>query len=140
MPFRLTRELVDALGPAGVDGPFRCAAEVCLQTAQGEQASAALLTLLEVFVDEPMVGWAAASEGAAVPWAASGSEAHALAARLDAEVAVLHAQKRLLASGGETTGAHAAPLSVESRVRQLISQATSEDVLASQPPRWRAWL
>ena len=139
-PFRLTRELVDALGPAGVDGPFRCAAEVCLQTAQGEQASAALLTLLEVFVDEPMVGWAAASEGAAVPWAASGSEAHALAARLDAEVAVLHAQKRLLASGGETTGAHAAPLSVESRVRQLISQATSEDVLASQPPRWRAWL
>ena len=30
-PFRLTREMVDAMGPGGVDGPFRNAAEVALR-------------------------------------------------------------------------------------------------------------
>ena len=111
-----------------------------LRVAQGVATSAALLTLLEVFVDEPMGGWLAASESAAVPWAAEASEG-ASVARFDAEVAVLHAQQRL--TGGEATGGSRAarpPLSVESRVRQLIAQATSEQVLAVQPPAWRSWL
>ena len=58
-----------------------------------------------------------------------------------AEVGVLHAQERL--AGGEATGrgrGGRAPLSVESRVRQLIAQASNEEVLMSQPPAWRAWL
>ena len=76
-------------------------------------------------------------------WAAEAAEGAALTARLDAEVAVLHAQERLQPSREGGGGGHApgaAPLSVESRVRQLIAQATDEDVLASQPPSWRAWL
>ncbi len=76
-----------------------------------------------------------------MPWATEGSEGHALAARLDAEVAVLHAHKRLQhGSHGAAPGAHASALSVEGRVRQLIGQATSEELLAMQPPSWRAWL
>ena len=135
-PFRLTRELVDALGPSGVDGPFRCAAEACLQTAQSEQGSAALLTLLEVFVDQPMTGWAAFTASMSAPWLTEGSEGLDALATLDAGVAIEYAKERF---GVKGKSGHA-PLSVESRVRQLISQATNEDVLASQPPGWRAWL
>ena len=80
-----------------------------------------------------MRGWTSASEGAAVPWAHD--VAAARAARLDAEVAVLHAQRRLSGKQGA-----AAPLSVESRVRQLISLATKEEALAAQPIGWQPWL
>ena len=52
-PFRLTRELTDALGPTGVDGPFRCAAEAALRVAQADGASASLLTILEVSIPLP---------------------------------------------------------------------------------------
>ena len=48
VPFRLTRELMDALGPAGVEGAFQRTAEVVLGTAQRQAAAAALLTCLEV--------------------------------------------------------------------------------------------
>ena len=65
-PFRLTREVVNVLGPTGVDGPFRCAAEICLRAAQREKANATLIALLEVFVDEPMIGWVAEPDGALV--------------------------------------------------------------------------
>jgi ataxia telangiectasia mutated family protein len=140
-PFRLTRELVDAIGGAvGIEGVFRCAAEATLRVSHAEGASAALMTIIEAFVDEPMTGWRAASESAAVPWAVDGVDGATLAARLDAEVAVLHAQERL--SHGESLAARAArpPMNVESRVRQLIAHARSEEVLASQSPSWRAWL
>jgi len=138
MPFRLTREMVDALGPAGVDGPFRSAAEITLRIAQTEASSAALLTLLEVFVDEPMCYWHAASV-APMPWAGGAVQGAQLTSRLDAEVAVLHAQGRLLAVKAGT--AHTSTtLDVESRIRQLISQATDDDLLASQSPDWHAWL
>ena len=133
MPFRLTRELVDAFGLGGVEGPFRASADATLRLAQCEACTAAILTLLEAFVDEPMRGWTSASEGAAVPWAHD--VAAARAARLDAEVAVLHAQRRLSGKQGA-----AAPLSVESRVRQLISLATKEEALAAQPIGWQPWL
>ena len=136
LPFRLTRELCDALGPAGVDGPFRCAAEVGLRVAHGEAGSAALLTLLEVFLDEPMDGWASASDLRNVAWAHDGTGA------LDAEVAVLHARQRLTGSqrllGGQLAGRAAA--SIESQVRQLIAQATDQENLRCQPPSFVPWL
>ena len=114
-PFRLTREVVDALGPAGVDGPFRCAAEITLRIAQTEASSAALLTLLEVFADEPMCFWRAASV-APVPWAVEAVQGAQLASRIDAEVAVLHAQGRLLAAKAGAMHTSTA-LDVESRIR-----------------------
>lgn len=133
LPFRLTRELVAALGPAGVDGPFRCAAEVTMRVAQGDAASAALLTLLEVFVDEPMRGWRAALEAAAVPWAQE--DAKGRTAQLEAEVGVLHVRQRITGRTDDT-----APLSVESRVRGLIAHATQQEALAAQPVSWQSWL
>jgi hypothetical protein len=74
-----------------------------------------------------------------MPWATHVS--HEYVSSLDAEVAVLHVQDRLHDSGcGLAVNVHAPALTVESRVRQLVGQAMSEEVLAGQPPRWRAWL
>lgn len=40
MPYRLTRELIDALGPTGVEGIYRCCCEHTLRILKKEEVSA----------------------------------------------------------------------------------------------------
>ncbi|KAF2206005.1 hypothetical protein GQ43DRAFT_427658 [Delitschia confertaspora ATCC 74209] len=51
VPFRLTHNMVDAMGPAGVEGPFRTAAELTYK--QLRQQEDTLITVLETFVHDP---------------------------------------------------------------------------------------
>ncbi|KAF2178853.1 hypothetical protein K469DRAFT_598368 [Zopfia rhizophila CBS 207.26] len=51
VPFRLTHNMVDAMGPQGIEGPFRTAAE--LTYAQLRQHEDTLITILETFVHDP---------------------------------------------------------------------------------------
>jgi serine/threonine-protein kinase ATR len=51
VPFRLTHNMVDAMGPSSVEGPFRSAAE--LTYTQLRQHEDALITILETFVHDP---------------------------------------------------------------------------------------
>ncbi|KAF2791318.1 hypothetical protein K505DRAFT_376871 [Melanomma pulvis-pyrius CBS 109.77] len=51
VPFRLTHNMVDAMGPQGVEGPFRTACE--LTYAQLRQHEDTLITILETFVHDP---------------------------------------------------------------------------------------
>ena len=61
VPWRLTRELVDALGPTGVEGVFTSSCEHTLRLLQTDAVGEALLTVLEAFVDDPLRGWKAGS-------------------------------------------------------------------------------
>ena len=80
-----------------------------------------LLTLFEVFVDEPMRAWAAASKATSLPWADPANAERA--AQLDAEMAVQLAQQRLSTEQYESTEyALNRPTSVESRVTRLIAR------------------
>ncbi|KAL1495246.1 hypothetical protein AB1Y20_017107 [Prymnesium parvum] len=124
MPWRLTRELVAGLGPTGVEGLYRSSCEHTLRALQTDAASKALLTLLEAFVDEPMDGWAAARGGGAAR----------LHRHLDAEVALLEVQRKLV--GADEVGS----VDAESRVQQLIQMATDESRLMRMPPSWEPWL
>ncbi|KAF2115782.1 hypothetical protein BDV96DRAFT_599348 [Lophiotrema nucula] len=51
VPFRLTHNMVDAMGPQGVEGPFRTAAELTYK--QLRQHEDTLITILETFVHDP---------------------------------------------------------------------------------------
>jgi hypothetical protein len=55
VPFRLTQNLLRALGPSGVDGHFRIACENVMRLMRENRE--VLLTLLEAFIYDPLVDW-----------------------------------------------------------------------------------
>ncbi|KAL5032700.1 hypothetical protein RTP6_000768 [Batrachochytrium dendrobatidis] len=55
VPFRLTQNLVGALGPTGTDGLFRIACEQVFRVMRNNREI--LLTLLEAFIYDPLVDW-----------------------------------------------------------------------------------
>ncbi|KAJ4486427.1 latcripin-1 [Lentinula lateritia] len=55
VPFRLTQNLVDALGVTGVEGVFRTACEVTMQLLRDNKDS--LMSVLDAFVHDPLVEW-----------------------------------------------------------------------------------
>ncbi|PXF45649.1 Target of rapamycin [Gracilariopsis chorda] len=56
VPFRLTRMLVDALEPCGVDGHFRQTSEVAMEVLRSD-ARQSLLSMMEAFVYDPLIRW-----------------------------------------------------------------------------------
>ncbi|RLN54888.1 hypothetical protein BBJ28_00002916 [Nothophytophthora sp. Chile5] len=55
VPFRLTRDMVDGMGVSGVDGVFSRCCEATLQLLRKKSAS--VVTILEVFVHDPLYRW-----------------------------------------------------------------------------------
>ncbi|KAL2920081.1 hypothetical protein HK105_200147 [Polyrhizophydium stewartii] len=55
VPFRLTQNMVAALGPSGIEGAFRIACEQVLRIMRENREI--LLTLLEAFIYDPLVDW-----------------------------------------------------------------------------------
>ena len=55
IPFRLTRDIVDGFGPTGVEGVFRQCCEHSLRVLR--ENSAAVQTVLEVLLHDPLYNW-----------------------------------------------------------------------------------
>ena len=55
VPFRLTPNLVDALGISGVEGLFRRSSEECMRILRNHQDM--LMNVLQTFVHDPLVEW-----------------------------------------------------------------------------------
>lgn len=55
VPFRLTHNMVHAMGPLGVDGPFRKCCEITLRVLQEQMPT--LMSVLRPFVYDPLVSW-----------------------------------------------------------------------------------
>jgi serine/threonine-protein kinase ATR len=55
VPFRLSPNLVDALGATGVDGVFRRACEIAMELLRENKDS--LISVLEAFIHDPLVEW-----------------------------------------------------------------------------------
>ncbi|CAM6085267.1 unnamed protein product [Calypogeia fissa] len=56
IPFRLTRDVVDGMGVTGVEGVFRRCCEATLAVLRTNKE--ALLTIIEVFIYDPLYNWA----------------------------------------------------------------------------------
>lgn len=55
VPFRLTHNMVDAMGPLKIEGPFRRACQITMRVLR--QQSGTLLSVLTPFVYDPLVSW-----------------------------------------------------------------------------------
>jgi ataxia telangiectasia mutated family protein len=62
VPFRLTRDMVDGFGAAGVEGVMRRCCEETLSVLRANKES--LLTLVEVLIHDPILKWAMSPEAA----------------------------------------------------------------------------
>lgn len=113
VPFRLTHNMVDAMGPYGYEGPFRKSSELTLGLLRQERDT--LMTVLETFVYDPTADFV-------------GKKRRNTPGVPDTPAEILESVKTKLKGLllGETV-----PLSVEGYVDALIQQATSHFLLAS---------
>ena len=102
---------------------------MALRQLQREEASAALLCVLEAFAHDglgPLAQWGATASARGGS-AAAGTELDEEAV----ELALLSAQQKL---GGTDEGG------VEAQVQLLVQQSTDELRLMAMPPSWKPWL
>lgn len=55
VPFRLTHNMVNAMGPLGIEGQYRKCCEITLKLLQEQLPT--LMSVLKPFVYDPLVGW-----------------------------------------------------------------------------------
>ncbi|PIO52505.1 hypothetical protein TELCIR_26188 [Teladorsagia circumcincta] len=87
VPFRLTQNILHALGPTQVEGVFRESCSQVLSTLR--EGREVLLTMLDAFVYDPLVDWAvsdhltasSAAVGVAVTLAVYGTDSRAVEAK-----------------------------------------------------------
>ncbi|XP_043511522.1 serine/threonine-protein kinase atr [Frieseomelitta varia] len=130
VPFRLTHNMIDAMGPLKIEGPFRRACEITMRVLR--QQSSTLLSVLTPFVYDPLVSWNKnhISEG--------GEKTN--------EKAVEHIKnieqrlKGLIRYHGKKLENIALNLSVEGQTNQLILEATNVDNLCQMYFGWGAYM
>jgi serine/threonine-protein kinase ATR len=122
VPFRLTHNMVDAMGPQGVEGPFRTTCE--LTYAQLRQHEDTLITILETFVHDPTADFLGSKRKKKIPGVADTPQEV-----LDIVKGKVDGYMR-----GETV-----PLSVEGYTDALIQMARDPRHLAAMYIGWCAF-
>ena len=118
VPFRLTRDMVDGLGPLGAQGPF---AKTCEDILSSLKKNSSLVTaVVEVFVVDPLFNWAVASLGS------------------DNALEALNGVKRKLQGFMESSDV--IQLSPSAQIDRLIRAATDPRNLCQMFAGWQAWL
>ncbi|KAF2135717.1 uncharacterized protein K452DRAFT_322886 [Aplosporella prunicola CBS 121167] len=119
VPFRLTHNMVDAMGPQGTEGAFRTAAELTLS--QLRQNIDTLMTILETFLYDPTADFIGKKKRRGVP---------------STPEEVLDSVRKKV---GGLLEKEVLPLSVEGYVDFLVSQATDPRRLAQMYIGWCAF-
>ncbi|KAL8622808.1 hypothetical protein ACOMHN_026929 [Nucella lapillus] len=133
VPFRLTHNMVSALGPMGVEGIFRRSCEVTLRVVRAQTDS--LMSILKPFIYDPLVEWSKPSRETRSNPTESGE--------ITNEQALNHVQNiedRLRGILKSKTKPRGLPLSIEGHVNYLIQAATDERNLAQMYIGWAAYL
>lgn len=158
MPFRLTRDIVDGFGIAGVEGVFRRCSEVALSVMRSNKD--VLLTVVEVLLHDPMFNWDLAPEIVIREQLSLGGadremlESEDLSKSLDdsaADAVVREVNKDIKGSSDAQRALNRISekldglegterLSVEAHVARLIDEAQAFHVIASVYPGWAPWI
>lgn len=151
VPFRLTRNVVDGMGPMGTDGIFSTAAELTMRVLR--EHSKALLTILSAIASDPLYSWSL-SPVKANRKQEDADEANVAIKRREqkqtqeeqqrreehnkeAANAISKVQQKLQ---GYEEGTAGEQQSVESQVQLLTSSARNEDNLCSLYVGWAPWV
>lgn len=140
VPFRLTRDIIDGMGVAGVEGVFRKCCEETLSVMRTNKE--ALMTIIEVFIHDPLYKWALSPLKALqrqketdydLDTSIEGSQDD-YEGNKDAARALLRVKQKL---DGYEEGEMR---SVHGQVQQLIQDAIDPERLCQMFPGWGAWM
>ncbi|KAK9117159.1 hypothetical protein Sjap_016106 [Stephania japonica] len=140
VPFRLTRDIIDGMGVTGVEGVFRRCCEKTLSVMRSNKE--ALLTIIEVFIYDPLYKWALSplkalqlqkeTDDDTVPNLEDSEDAYE--GNKDAARALMRVKQKLEGyEEGEMKSVHG-------QVQQLIQDAIDPERLCHMFPGWGAWL
>lgn len=142
VPFRLTPNMVDAMGVTGYEGSFRRVMEVTLTVLREHRLT--LLSVLEPFLSDPTVGWEHASKGYNVQFLTIIDERlrGIYNLRVPQRVGRSASSRKAAAAAAAAAAKNevALPLSVPGHVQKLIHEATSLESLAQMYVGWMPWI
>nr|POF16890.1 serine/threonine-protein kinase atm [Quercus suber] len=140
VPFRLTRDIIDGMGVTGVEGVFRRCCEETLSVMRANKE--ALLTIVEVFIHDPLYKWALSPLKALQRQKETDDDIETILedsqdeceGNKDATRALIRVKQKL---DGYEEGEMR---SVRGQVQQLIQDAIDPERLCHMFPGWGAWL
>lgn len=130
VPFRLTQQMVDALGATGYEGVFRKSAEVTLRLLRENEEM--LMTNLETFLHDPIVDWSVKRKRSPN----QRRMINGLMAARSPEEALSSIRHKIRGIRYQES----IPLSVSGQVEYLVLQATSDENLSKMYIGWGAFL
>ncbi|SNX82494.1 related to serine-protein kinase atr [Melanopsichium pennsylvanicum] len=135
VPFRLTQNMVDAMGVTGCDGVFRKSAEITMSILRDNRDS--LMSVLEAMVHDPLGEWSVPEERHRSKNSGKKGDPRVVEARraLDPVANKLDGRIYKLGSRDPTP-----PYSTNNLVDALIKEATSPVNLAKMYIGWSSWL
>lgn len=133
VPFRLTHNMVEAMGPLGAEGIFRRSCEVTLRVMRDQMDP--LMSVLKTFIYDPLVEWSKPPKGRNSAAAESGEIRNE-----KAQTHVNNIEDRLRGILKSKTKPRGLPLSVEGHVSHLIREATDENNLCQMYIGWAAYM
>ncbi|XP_076837125.1 serine/threonine-protein kinase ATR isoform X2 [Brachyhypopomus gauderio] len=134
VPFRLTQNMVHAMGPMGTEGLFRQASEVTLRLMRDQREP--LMSVLKTFLHDPLVEWSKPVKGPSKTPANESGE-------IVNEKAKTHVQdidQRLQGVIKNRNKVMGLPLSIEGHVHYLIQEATDDNLLSLMYLGWGPYL
>lgn len=126
VPFRLTNNMINAMGPLRYEGVFRKSCEMAMKLMRHQRDS--LLSVLNTFLYDPLVEWKKEARRQS-----SGETTNELALK------ILKNVEHRLTGYMSSTMIHL-PLSIEGQVHQLIKESTDLENLARMYIGWAAYM
>ncbi|XP_066475341.1 serine/threonine-protein kinase ATR [Tiliqua scincoides] len=134
VPFRLTHNMVNGMGPMGTKGLFQRACEVTLRLMRDQREP--LMSVLKTFLHDPLVEWSKPVRGNTKTPANETGEI----VNEKAKTHVLDIDQRLQGVIKTRSRVKGLPLSIEGHVHHLIQDATDENLLCQMYVGWAAYM
>nr|XP_020472290.1 serine/threonine-protein kinase ATR isoform X1 [Monopterus albus] len=134
VPFRLTQNMVHAMGPMGTEGLFRQACEVTLRLMRDQREP--LMSVLKTFLHDPLVEWSKQAKGHSKTQANETGEI----VNEKAKTHVCDIEQRLQGVIKSRNKVLGLPLSIEGHVHYLIQEATDDKLLCLMYLGWGPYL
>ncbi|XP_056281623.1 serine/threonine-protein kinase ATR isoform X2 [Pseudoliparis swirei] len=134
VPFRLTQNMVHAMGPMGTEGLFRQACEVTLRLMRDQREP--LMSVLKTFLHDPLVEWSKQAKGPSKTQANETGEI----VNEKAKTHVCDIDQRLQGVIKSRNKVLGLPLSIEGHVHYLIQEATDDKLLCQMYLGWGPYL
>ncbi|KAJ4974544.1 hypothetical protein NE237_007718 [Protea cynaroides] len=140
IPFRLTRDIIDGMGVTGVEGVFRRCCEETLSVMRANKE--ALLTIIEVFIHDPLYKWALSPLKALQRQKDTDDDiGSSLEDSQDVYEGNKDAARALMRVKQKLDGYEEGEMrSVHGQVQQLVQDAIDPERLCQLFPGWGAWL